>query len=170
MAKARNKKPDSATIAVAPISEFEAALGLESFESVIALIEAARRSVYQQVNSELADLYLELGEFIGEQLGTDEPDEATLNELAAAIAHRFPGIRGFTRRNLLRMREFYYAYEGENRAAALLAHLPWRHHILIVGHTKQPEERLLYSLVPRPARPLRRKRSESTSRTKAHHR
>lgn len=60
------------------------------------------------------------------------------------LARRYPGTRGYTRRNLFRMRQLYEAYRGSKKVSALLTQLPWTHHLAILGHTKKREERLFY--------------------------
>jgi predicted nuclease of restriction endonuclease-like (RecB) superfamily len=42
------------------------------------------------------------------------------------------------------MRQFFEAYRGDEKVSALLRQLPWTHHLSILGHTKQLEERLFY--------------------------
>ena len=84
---------------------------------------------------------LSLGEF-----GGDEWGDGVVEELAAAIARQYPGMHGYTRRNLFRMRQFYEAYRGDPKVSALLTQLPWTHHLLILGQTKLAEERIFYIL------------------------
>lgn len=42
------------------------------------------------------------------------------------------------------MRQFFEAYRGHEKVSALLAHLPWTHHLIILGQAKSPEEREFY--------------------------
>ena len=42
------------------------------------------------------------------------------------------------------MRQFYEAYRGGEIVPALLAQLPWSHHLIILGQSKIPEEREFY--------------------------
>lgn len=117
------------------------------FEEVLALIEAARRRAYQAVNTELVGLYWELGKYISRKIESAQWGEGVVDALAAAIARQYPGMRGYTRPNLFRMRQFYEAYRGDAKVSALLRQLPWTHHLLILGQTKHNEERLFYILV-----------------------
>jgi predicted nuclease of restriction endonuclease-like (RecB) superfamily len=55
-----------------------------------------------------------------------------------------PGQRGFTRRNLLRKRQFYEVYAGDEKVSARLTQLPWTHNLTILGQAKRPEEREFY--------------------------
>jgi len=63
-----------------------------------------------------------------------------------ALARRFPGLRGFTRPNLFRMRQFFEAYRSNRKVSALLRQLPWTHHLLILGQAKPTEAREFYIL------------------------
>jgi predicted nuclease of restriction endonuclease-like (RecB) superfamily len=64
----------------------------------------------------------------------------------ASLARRFPGLRGFTRPNLFRMRQFYQAYRANRKVSALLRQLPWTHHIIILGQAKPAETCEFYIL------------------------
>jgi hypothetical protein len=55
-----------------------------------------------------------------------------------------PGLRGFTRANLFRMRQFYETYQGDEKVVPLVRQLPWSHHLIILGQSKGPEEREFY--------------------------
>lgn len=122
------------------------------FDEVLSLIDAARRRAYQAVNSELIGLYWKLGEYISKKIAAAEWGDGVVDELAAAIARQYPSMRGFTRRNLFRMRQFFEAYRRERKVSALLTQLPWTHHLLILGQTKLPDERRFYVLAALEAR------------------
>lgn len=69
-----------------------------------------------------------------------------VDELAATIARHYPGLRGYTRRNLFRMRQFFEAYRGQKKVSPLVTQLPWTHHLVILSQTKLPDERHFYML------------------------
>lgn len=116
------------------------------FAEVLALIEAARQRAYQAVNTELVDLYWQLGEYLSQRIESAEWGVGVVDELAATIARRYPGMRGYTRPNLFRMRQFYEAYRGNKKVSALLRQLPWTHHMIILGQAKPPEAQEFYLL------------------------
>ena len=116
------------------------------FTEVLALIEAARGRAYQAVNTELVDLYWQLGAYLSQKIESAEWGDGVVDELATTIARRYPGIRGYTRPNLFRMRQFYEAYRGTQKVSALLRQLPWTHHMIILGQVKPPEAREFYLL------------------------
>ncbi len=116
------------------------------FDEVLTLIEAARRRAYQAVNTELVGLYWELGAYISTKLATAEWGDGVVAELAFAIAEEYPGMRGYTQRNLFRMRQFYEAYRDAVKVSPLVTQLPWTHHLIIMSQAASPEEREFYIL------------------------
>lgn len=52
----------------------------------------------------------------------------------------YKDLRGFTRRNLFRMRQFYETYQEDKKVSALLTQLPWTHNLIILSQSKRPEE------------------------------
>jgi predicted nuclease of restriction endonuclease-like (RecB) superfamily len=114
------------------------------FQEVLALIDRARQRAFQAVNSELIDLYWQVGQYISGKLEAAVWGEGVVAELAACIQRHCPNLRGFTRASLFRMRQFYETYRRNSKVAALLRQLPWTHHLMILGRCKRPEEREFY--------------------------
>ncbi|KPY81556.1 hypothetical protein ALO97_01732 [Pseudomonas syringae pv. tagetis] len=67
-----------------------------------------------------------------------------VNQLAEHLATTQPGLRGFTRSNLFRMRQFYEIYRAEEKVAPLARQLSWSHNLIIFSQSKRPEEREFY--------------------------
>lgn len=116
------------------------------FAEVVSLIEAARSRAYQAVNTELVSLYWQLGEYISRKIASAEWGDGVVEELAVSLARRFPGIRGFTRPNLFRMRQFFEAYRSNRKVSPLVRQLPWTHHLIILSEAKPVETREFYIL------------------------
>lgn len=114
------------------------------FVEVIGLIESARTRAFQAVNSELVELYWKLGEYISKKIASAEWGDGVVDELASALSRRYAGLRGFARRNLFRMRQFYEAYADVPIVSALLTQLPWSHHMAILGQAKASNTRQFY--------------------------
>lgn len=119
-------------------------LPIISFDGVIKLIEAARQKSFQAVNTVLIDLYWQIGETISRKMTTAEWGDGVVNQLADYIAKTHPSLRGFTRRNLFRMRQFYETYRDDEKISPLVRQLPWTHNLIILGQSKRPEEREFY--------------------------
>lgn len=132
---------------VAPLVRQSGALvPSRKFDDVLALIDAARRRAYQAVNTELVGLYWQLGEYITKKIASAEWGEGVVDDLVTAIARRYPGMRGYTRSNLFRMRQLYEAYRGDEKVAPLVRQLSWSHHLIILGQAKPTETRAFYML------------------------
>lgn len=115
-----------------------------AFSEVARMIEAARHQALQSVNTTLIDLYWQVGAFISRKLETAEWGDGVVQELADYLARTQPGVRGLTRRNLFRMRQFYETYRHEEKVSAVLTQLPWTHHLIILGQSRSQEEREFY--------------------------
>lgn len=115
-----------------------------SFAEVVALINTARGRAYQAVNATLIDLYWQIGAHISSKIAAAEWGDGVVEQLAAYIAKTQPGLRGFTRRNLFRMRQFYETYQGDAIVSPLVRLLPWTHNLIILSQSKRPEEREFY--------------------------
>lgn len=82
------------------------------FGEIIALIQSARSKAYKAVNKELINLYWNVGAYISEKLATAQWGDKTVDELARYIQTHYPELKGFNRRGLYRMRQFFEAYKN----------------------------------------------------------
>ena len=114
------------------------------FSDILTLIAGARQRAFQAVNTVLIDLYWQVGAIISRKIVAAEWGDGVVDRLAERIAREHPGLRGFTRRNLFRMRQFHEAYPDAQTVSALLTLLPWTQHLIILGQSKLPEEREFY--------------------------
>ena len=114
------------------------------FSEITQLIAAARQRALQTVNTALIDLYWQVGKIISRKLEQAEWGDGVVTQLAEHIAQTQPGLRGFTRPNLFRMRQFYEAYRDDEKVSALVRQLPWTHNLIILSQGKRPEEREFY--------------------------
>ena len=115
-----------------------------SFGEIAELIQSAKQRAYRAVNTELVNLYWQVGETISRKIESDGWGKGTIKSLSSYIRETQPGIRGFSAQNLWRMRQFYEVYSQNEKLSALLRELPWTHHMLILGQTRQEEEREFY--------------------------
>ncbi len=116
----------------------------DGFAEIVALIAMSQQNAYRAINTALIDLYWQVGEYISRKIEAAEWGSGTVENLARFIAHTHPRLRGFSRPNLFRMKQFYEAYKNEAIVSALLRQLPWTHHLIILGQSKRPEEREFY--------------------------
>lgn len=114
------------------------------FNEVLALIQSSRRQAMQAVNTQLIELYWQVGAYISRKLEKAEWGDSVVGQLAEHLALTQPGLRGFTRPNLFRMRQFYETYRGDEKVSPLVRQLPWTHNLVIFSQSKLPEEREFY--------------------------
>ena len=114
------------------------------FAEIARLIESARHQALQAVNTTLIDLYWQVGAHISRKLETAEWGDGVVQQLADYLARTQPGLRGFTRSNLFRMRQFYETYREDETVAPLVRQISWTHHLMILGQCKRREEREFY--------------------------
>jgi predicted nuclease of restriction endonuclease-like (RecB) superfamily len=94
------------------------------FAEIAALIAAAKVRAVQAVNTTLIDLYWQVGAIISRKMEAAEWGEAVVAQLAVYLARSQPGLRGFTGRNLFRMRQFYEAWRDHELVPAVRALIP----------------------------------------------
>ena len=137
------RKPKPAQ-AKAPVVVQAPAAHESSFRQVVSLIQRARRRAFQAVNTELIDLYWQVGEYISRRIDNDGWGKNTVMALANFIRRNEPGARGFSAQNLWRMRQFFETWRGFTKLSALLRELPWTHNLSLLGKCKRTEERQFY--------------------------
>ncbi|MGB7415926.1 MAG: DUF1016 N-terminal domain-containing protein [Thermosynechococcaceae cyanobacterium] len=116
----------------------------QSFAEVVQLIQTAKQTAVQVVNKQLVELYWQVGAYISQKLEQAEWGDSVVKQLAEYLAQTQPGLRGFTRANLFRMRKFYETYRDDEKVAPLVRQLPWTHNLIILNQSKRPEEQEFY--------------------------
>lgn len=116
----------------------------DDFAAITQLIAAAKQRAVQSVNTALIDLYWHVGQTISRKIALAEWGDGVVAQLAEYLARTQPGLRGFTRPNLFRMKQFYDTYQGDVIVSPLVRQLPWTHNHIILNQSKRPEEREFY--------------------------
>jgi predicted nuclease of restriction endonuclease-like (RecB) superfamily len=142
MKSSKPSKPDTKRLPAASV--LEAAPDEHAFAEVVEMIQVTREQAVSAVNTALIDLYWRIGEYISRKLETAAWGEGVVEALARYIQRHHPNLRGFTRPNLFRMRQFFETYKGDEKVAPLVRQLPWTHHLMILSRSKRAEEREFY--------------------------
>ena len=115
-----------------------------SFNKIIELIEIRKNNAYKKVNEEMILLYLDVGKYLYElQRNSKFGDKITL-KAADFMKNNYPNIKGFTKRNIERMIQFYKIYKDDEIATPLVTQLSWTNNLLIISGSKSKEERYFY--------------------------
>lgn len=114
------------------------------FTTIIHLIRQARAKAVRSVNAELINLYWDIGAYISEKIERSEWGDSVVKELAIYILTNEPGLKGFSDKNLWRMKQFYEAYKDSPKLSTLLREISWSHNLTIFSRCKRNEERAFY--------------------------
>ncbi len=114
------------------------------FFDIIQLIKQSRTNAIKIVNAELINLYWNTGEFISKKLEFAEWGDSVVAELAKYIQQNEPDIKGFSDKNLWRMKQFYETYKDFPKLSTLLREISWSHNLAIFSRCKTTEEREFY--------------------------
>jgi predicted nuclease of restriction endonuclease-like (RecB) superfamily len=80
------------------------------FSHIVNLIQQARSNALKSVNAELINLYWNVGACISQEIKAASWGDKTIDELAGYIQKHHPELKGFNRRGLYRMKQFYETY------------------------------------------------------------
>jgi predicted nuclease of restriction endonuclease-like (RecB) superfamily len=120
------------------------------------LVYRRQYEAMRRVNAELIQLYWEIGEEITRQQQEKGWGKAIVEILSKELQKEFPGVQGFSARNLWRMRNFYIEYSqteklppsvAENQNSILpplVAEISWSKNCVIMEKCKAPLEREFY--------------------------
>lgn len=70
--------------------------------------------------------------------------QSVVSELAEFIQKSEPKIKGFSDKNLWRMKQFYETYKGFPKLSPLVREISWTHNMIIFSRCKTTEEREFY--------------------------
>ena len=98
----------------------------------------------EKVNEELIKMYWKVGEFLSKETEHASYGDAYIDEISREIQETFPGIKGFNRRGLYRMKKFYETYKDNDIVTPLVTQISWTNHLLIMSGCKTDEEREFY--------------------------
>ncbi len=116
----------------------------EQFEKIVDIIESAKERAYRRVNEELILMYREIGEYISKQSVTAAYGDAFVQKLADFFAENYPELKGFNRRGLYRMKQFYELYKDNEKVSPLVTQLSWTNHLKLMSACKSTDERIFY--------------------------
>jgi predicted nuclease of restriction endonuclease-like (RecB) superfamily len=85
----------------------------KQFSDILTLAQQARNSAYKNVNAELINLYWQIGEYISFKIESSEWGMNVVDKLADFIQKKSPDLKGFDRRGLYRMKQFYETYSPQ---------------------------------------------------------
>lgn len=107
------------------------------FDNIKELVISSKNKVYSAVNTEMLNLYWNIGKAIMEIQQGDERasyGDAVLDKLSQRLTNEFG--KGFSKRNLERMRKFYIYFPI---ATTVSSQLSWSHYLEILKIDEEPK-------------------------------
>ena len=111
------------------------------FTNVVEMIRSTRSQVLRMANAALIDLYWQVGQYLSVKIASAEWGDGVVKQLAAHIEKNCPDIKGFSDKNLWRMKQFYETYAGENeKLSTVLREISWSNNLTILSRAKSLED------------------------------
>lgn len=107
------------------------------------ILDAQYRAL-KVVNKELICLNWDIGKSIVEKQDQLGWGKSVVENLSKDLQNEFPGIQGFSSKNLWRMRGFFLAYHGNKKLAQLVREIGWSHNVTIFEKCKGETQREFY--------------------------
>lgn len=134
--------------AIIPVARHsvEMAEGYEAFlGSLKDRIRTAQTRIALQANSELVSLYWEIGSTILSEQKEHGWGAKVIDRISRDLREAFPGMSGFSPRNLKYMRQFAEAWPDFQFVQQPVAQIPWGTNIVLMQKLHTREERLWYA-------------------------
>lgn len=118
----------------------------EWLQAIKTQIKSSRNNVALAVNNHLIELYWELGKQIVDKITNANWGAKIIELVSVDLKHEFPEIKGFSRRNLYAIKQWYEFYSlNFEFVPQAVAQLPWGHNRLIVAKIKEVPTAIFYS-------------------------
>jgi len=116
----------------------------QQFSEIVSMIRQAQYNAVKAVNKEMISLYWNIGQYISDQLETAKWGESIVKELSNYLVQREPDLKGFSDKNLWRMKQFYETYKDHPKLSPLVRKISWTNNLLIFSRSKSIEEMEFY--------------------------
>ncbi len=116
----------------------------QDYSKLVTLIEMHKQNAYRKINEELVLLYYEIGKFLYDKVNNKVWGSKTIDNLAKYISTLYPNLRGFNKRGLYRMIQFYETYKDHQIVSPLVSQISWSNNLVIFSHESSIEEKEFY--------------------------
>ena len=115
-----------------------------NFNEIINMIEARRNNAYKKVNEELISLYWDFRKYISEKVNDSNWGNKIVDKLVNFMQREYPTMKGFNRRGIYRMKQFYETYKDYPNVSPLVTQISWTNNLIILSSTNTIEEKEFY--------------------------
>lgn len=113
-------------------------------KEIILKIQLARYEMLKTVSKQTVALYWEIGKAVSEKVKSEKWGKSVVEQLSKDLQTEHPGIRGFSARNIWRMKTFYEVYNENEFLPPLVAEIGWVQNCLIIEKCKDDVQREYY--------------------------
>lgn len=143
--KQMGKERKGVVIPVPPaLSEMDTAY-FELRDGIIEKIQSTRLNFVIQANHEMIKLYWRIGQDILKKQEAEGWGAKVIDRLSADLKNEFPGMEGFSARNLTYMKRFAKTWPDEAISQQSVAKLQWRSILKLMSKLDTNEQRELYA-------------------------
>lgn len=111
---------------------------------ILEKIQLARYEMLKTVSRETVNLYWNIGKSVSEKVNQEKWGKSIVEQLSKDLQTEFPGIRGFSARNIWNMKSFYETYDQNEKLQPLVAEIGWVQNCIIIEKCKDEQEREFY--------------------------
>ena len=114
------------------------------FEGIIAIIEQSKMRAIKAVNTELIDMYWQIGKYLSDKIANGGWGKSIVQDFADFLKNAYPNASGFSAQNLWRMKQFYETYRDNEKLSPLVREITWTNNLLIMAGCKTDEAKEFY--------------------------
>lgn len=114
------------------------------FENIIAIIEQAKMRAIKAVNTEMIEMYWQIGRYISEKAEQEGWGKGVVQDFAQFLKQTYPTASGFSAQNIWRMKQFYETYKCNEKLSPLVREITWSNNLLIMAGCKTDEAKEFY--------------------------
>jgi predicted nuclease of restriction endonuclease-like (RecB) superfamily len=111
---------------------------------IIQKVNMARYLMIKTVNTETVQLYWQIGKIVSEKINIEKWGNSVVEKLSKDLQTEFPGVKGFSVRNIRYMKSFYETYKVNLKLQPLVAEIGWVQNSIIIEKCKDLLEREFY--------------------------
>lgn len=108
-------------------------------------VQRARFRALMMANAEQILLYWDVGHEILAKQDAEGWGSKIVERMSKDLKSAFPDMKGWSRSNLMYMRQFAEAWRRDEIVQAPLGQLPWYHHLTLLEHLKSRGDRIVYA-------------------------
>ena len=114
------------------------------FNNIISIIENAKLRAIKAVNTEMIEMYWQIGKYISEKVEKDGWGKGVVKEFSDFLQKTYPSAGGFSPQNIWRMKQFYETYCHNEKLSPLVREISWSNNLLILAGCKTDEAKEFY--------------------------